>query len=88
VLGEFDSLAETVCFASDDPRVREHLQLRLTKTRVELRKAETPLGEPTTGMVRAAAAHLGDGSCRRLVAIGGGSVMDWARMGGIRRLGG
>jgi alcohol dehydrogenase class IV len=63
--------------------VREHLEARLAKAGVELaslRTIEKPPGEPTIDMIRAAAARLADGRCRRLVAIGGGSVLDWARL--------
>lgn len=83
VLAELDSLADTVFFVSGSPLVREHLATPFNKAGVEfsaLRTVEKPPGEPSLDMIRAGAARLAAGRYRRLVAIGGGSVMDWARL--------
>jgi len=39
-----------------------------------------PAGEPTTASVREAAKFLSNRTTKRVVAVGGGSVLDWARL--------
>ena len=82
-LAELDSLAETVFFLSASAPVREHVCSRFAKSGVDfakLRTVEKPQGEPSRDMIREGAARLADAPYQRLVAIGGGSVMDWARL--------
>jgi alcohol dehydrogenase class IV len=80
----------TVYFLSGSPRVRAAVAEAFRKRGVELAPADVivkPEGEPDERMVAAGAAFLA--SCRygRIAAIGGGSVMDWARLSWARTAG-
>jgi alcohol dehydrogenase class IV len=83
VLAELDALPETVIFLSGTSKVRDRVAARFAKRDIalaDLRTLEKPPGEPQVDMIRDAAARLRDSPTKRIVAIGGGSVLDWARL--------
>jgi alcohol dehydrogenase class IV len=73
----------TLLFTSARPSVRARLTAALAPREELLGPSsclEKTKGEPTWESVQAAAAWLRDRPCDRIVAIGGGSVLDWARL--------
>jgi alcohol dehydrogenase class IV len=82
-LAEPDFVDDTVFLLSGHAAVRDSLRLaferqgRVFEDRPALAK---PPGEPTVDSVRAGAAWLSQQAPRRIVAVGGGSVLDWARL--------
>ena len=83
VLAELAELPETVIFLSGSGQVRDRVAARFAKRDIalaDLRTLEKPPGEPRIDMIRDAASRLRDSPPKRIVAIGGGSVLDWARL--------
>jgi alcohol dehydrogenase class IV len=80
---ESDDLSETAIFLSGQAEVRNLVVGSLQKYGHDLAGAYVitkPAGEPTYAMVQSGAAFLGHQSWRRIVGIGGGSVLDWCRL--------
>jgi alcohol dehydrogenase class IV len=80
---ESDDLTETAIFLSGQEEVRNTVVGSLHKYGHDLAEAYVitkPAGEPTYAMVQAGAAFLGHTPWRRIVGIGGGSVLDWCRL--------
>ncbi|MGQ0734193.1 MAG: iron-containing alcohol dehydrogenase [Acidobacteriota bacterium] len=76
-------LEGTVFFVSAHPGVRDVLSAALEKRGSRLSgfpMLEKPKGEPTLEMAACGGDWLKRQSCSCLVAIGGGSVLDWARL--------
>ena len=83
ILGEAPALGQTVFFLSSRSEVREAVDAALARGGHYLDPNQMiikPDGEPTLDAVREAAAHFGNWDVDRFVAIGGGSVLDWARL--------
>jgi alcohol dehydrogenase class IV len=73
----------TAVFVTSEPAVREAVDRSLAKRGVELAQARVltkPAGEPTRASIEAGAAWLAAQGARRIVALGGGSVLDWCRL--------
>jgi alcohol dehydrogenase len=80
---ESDDLTETAIFLSGQEEVRNIVVGSLQKYGHDLAEAYVmtkPAGEPTYAMVQSGAAFLGHQPWRRIVGIGGGSVLDWCRL--------
>ncbi len=80
---ESDDLAETAIFLSGQEEVKNIVVESLHKHGHDLAEAYVmtkPAGEPTYAMVQSGAAFLGHTPWRRIVGIGGGSVLDWCRL--------
>lgn len=76
-------LASTVFMISSDESVGRYLSKSLERIECVLSQENClrkPEGEPTTSTVRMAASFLSNRTVERLIAVGGGSVMDWARL--------
>ncbi|MEL7537982.1 MAG: iron-containing alcohol dehydrogenase [Pseudomonadota bacterium] len=74
---------DTVYLTSAATAVKTYLAASLSKDGIELDSAsilEKPAGEPTADALRIGAAFLEQHKPGRIVAIGGGSVLDWARL--------
>ncbi len=83
VLAESADLAETVLFVSGSRAVQDTLSAYLEKNGVSLGSLSVivkPEGEPSYEMVRTGAEFLADKRFRRVVGVGGGSVLDWCRL--------
>jgi alcohol dehydrogenase class IV len=82
VLGDgFDG--RTLVFLSGDPDVRAVVTAALARRGLALDGRQVlvkPAGEPTRAMIEMGAAFLKGRRPRRLVGIGGGSVLDWCRL--------
>jgi alcohol dehydrogenase class IV len=68
---------------SGQPKVQQALALAFQKQDLDLsssRVLHKPAGEPTAASVSSAAAWLADNPFETLIAVGGGSVLDWARL--------
>jgi alcohol dehydrogenase len=82
-LADADTLEDTVFLMSRQPSVRVALQTAFDKhgrSLDDLQLVEKPGGEPTEASVGAGAEWLGARSFAHVVAIGGGSTLDWARL--------
>lgn len=82
-LGEYDGLQQTALFVSGQAAIQQRLFAVLGKQGVdvaELHVAIKPSGEPTREMISEGAKFLSTVKPKRIVAIGGGSVMDWSRL--------
>jgi len=80
---ENDNLTETAIFLSGQEDVRAIVASALQQYGRALSEAQVitkPAGEPTYAMVQTGAAFLGRQPFRRIVGIGGGSVLDWCRL--------
>src|SRR6056297_2995553 len=78
-----DDRGDTVYLVSGSSAVREYVAAALDRESIRLHDDNCfvkPDGEPTVDSVRAAAAFLSGRPVHRLVAVGGGSVLDWARL--------
>ncbi|MEO1036280.1 MAG: iron-containing alcohol dehydrogenase [Pseudomonadota bacterium] len=74
---------DTVYLTSASDSVRAYVSDTLARDSIELTEENwltKPTGEPTADALRFGAAFLAAHSPRRVVAIGGGSVLDWARL--------
>ena len=83
VLAECTDLTKTALFVSGNRAVQDRLAACLEKSGVSLGSLsviEKPEGEPSYEMVRTGADFLADRRFRRVVGIGGGSVLDWCRL--------
>lgn len=75
--------SDTTFLLSGDESVRRHVGDAVERAGGALSPEnclEKPAGEPTVTAIREAAAFLSGRPNGRLVAIGGGSVLDWARL--------
>ena len=82
-IAKADALDDTVFFLSARHEVRATVEAAFQKQGVtldRLRICPKPPGEPSLEMVDIGARFLGDRPPRRIVGIGGGSVMDWCRL--------
>ncbi len=89
-LGASEGWANTVLCTSAAPAVEAYLRQAWSKSGPDvstLRRLVKPVGEPTHEMVVAAAAELRTAAPTRLVAIGGGAVLDWARLAWLTSVG-
>jgi alcohol dehydrogenase class IV len=80
---ENGDLTETAIFLSGQEEVRTIVASSLQKYGYDLAQAHVmtkPAGEPTYTMVQTGAAFLRRTPFRRIVGIGGGSVLDWCRL--------
>ena len=80
---EHDNLAETAFFLSGQEEVRAIVGSSLQQYGRALTAAQVitkPAGEPTYAMVQTGAAFLERRPFKRIVGIGGGSVLDWCRL--------
>jgi alcohol dehydrogenase class IV len=80
---ESDDLTDTAIFLSGQEEVRNIVVGSLQKYGHDLAEAYVmtkPAGEPTYAMVQSGAAFLGHKPWRRIIGIGGGSVLDWCRL--------
>jgi alcohol dehydrogenase class IV len=76
-------LDRAVLLLSGDQAVRETLGAAFDNRGIalgDLRVLHKPAGEPTADSVGAAAAWLAENPFETLIAVGGGSVLDWARL--------
>jgi len=82
-LGEAPQLDQTFFFLTSQREACQAVQNVLNSAGLALAERNSlvkPAGEPTVEMVRLGANSLRRGPHRRIVAIGGGSVLDWARL--------
>ncbi len=80
----------TVLFISAHPAVRAAFDAACSKRGVaagQVRTCVKPAGEPTRAMIALGAAFLRAQPPSRLIALGGGSVLDWARLAWLDSLG-
>jgi alcohol dehydrogenase len=78
-----EDLGDSLFFLSGREEVLDTLAASLARRGRKLdpeRVLRKPPGEPTLEMVEEAARWLDGRPCERLVAIGGGSVLDWCRL--------
>ena len=74
---------QTVVFMSGSPPVADYLRRAWAKSGPQLDDLTVftkPVGEPTWRSVQDTATSLTDVQVNRIVAIGGGAVLDWARL--------
>ena len=89
-VGQLSDLRHTVFFVSGQTAVRERLRDVLQQAgldEADQRITIKPTGEPTREMIRDGAAFLSATTPKRIVAVGGGSVMDWCRLAWLHSLG-
>lgn len=82
-LTSLPDLAQTAFFISGEPTVRAGLAAAFAKHDLELEQfsiIEKPPGEPTWPAIQFGAEFLRQSKFRRIVGLGGGSVLDWCRM--------
>jgi alcohol dehydrogenase len=82
-IAKADDLQDTVFFVSARSEVRAAVDAAFQKQGVTLnvlRMLPKPPGEPSLETVDIGASFLGNQVPRRIVGIGGGSVMDWCRL--------
>jgi alcohol dehydrogenase len=83
ILADVDVATDAVFLISSQTSVRETLRGAFSKQGSvfdEWPVLEKPPGEPTRDTVAACAEWLSDRPAYRLIAVGGGSVLDWARL--------
>lgn len=89
-IAALDDLESTAFFLSGRLEVREVLAAALAKQGRDvdsLAVLSKPPGEPTFDMVQSAAEFLQERPYKRIVGVGGGSVLDWCRLAWAASLG-
>jgi alcohol dehydrogenase class IV len=83
MLADLGDLDQSVLFLSGQDAVSEVLGRVLAKRGHDLsqcRQIRKPPGEPDREMIRQGAEFFRQSAPKRLIAVGGGSVLDWARL--------
>ena len=80
---EIEDFSNVVFFVSASPVIENGIERALRKRKLQLadlRVCKKPPGEPTESSIAAGRDFLRNGAVKHIVAIGGGSVLDWARL--------
>ncbi len=89
-VGSLADLEQTAFLTSGHAAVHEALGVALMKSKQSwppLLWHQKPAGEPVAEAVAAAAEFISAARPKRLVIVGGGSVLDWARLACLRSMG-